>query len=122
MPKIERFSDWVNSFNELLCSQTYTLMDNKCDSDKEALNSLASNYVARFVSAMVEDTLRRESGKKMTKAEQYKFTEDNFRNMKSLIQESVAAGVAKAMTEFSGQSMEYYCLIKPVPKVSGKVC
>ncbi len=44
-----------------------------------------------------------------------KFAEQNFTDMKALLQTSVANGVQSGILSWSGMEIEYYCLIKPTP-------
>src|ERR1700733_3931031 len=95
-------AQWIDESNQLLVNETHKMLRKKCDGDYYVLRSFCANYIARFTATMIKDSLNAKPPTQMTKEQLCDFTEMNFREMKALLQESVAAGVAKAMTEFSG--------------------
>jgi len=55
-----------------------------------------------------------------TKEEMLNFAMKNFAALKVSIQESVAAGFQGAVSTFSGQQVDYYCQVKPIPEPINK--
>lgn len=77
---------------------------------------LLERFICTFIGFEVHKTLTdRPDGKRLTKKEEFDFTSKNFADMKVLCQEAISGAFSIAMTNYSGQSVEYYCQIKAVP-------
>lgn len=90
--------------------------------DNVTRHSLHVNFIARFIGAYVYQALMQKPEKPCSKDDLLKFTRENFKASKQAIQDAVSAAFTGAMNTFSGKTVEYYCQVKVVPEVKGKVC
>lgn len=90
--------------------------------DNIVRHSLHVNFIARFIGAYVYQALMQKPEKACGKEELLKFTKENFKASKQAVQDAVSAAFSGAMSAFSGKDIEYYCQVKVVPEVKGKIC
>jgi hypothetical protein len=118
-------SDVISKFDptsqmaSTLVSETFKLIDGQAKS-VEQQNKLAAVFLAKFAGIMVYRALTLKAPESFKKEEIVKFVMNNFRNSKQSVQESIAAAFTGAMHTYSGQSIEYYCQIRPVPAALNK--
>lgn len=75
--------------------------------------NLLGKFVEDLVRRVVFNTLNAyPSGEEEERAEK---TVNHFRQMKTLLQDSIAQGFADGVAEFSGREMDYHCSIEPFP-------
>lgn len=84
------------------------------------IRRLAARFVGYFVEFIVKETLMHKTILKFTKNQQYEFATQNFRELKKDLEQEIAFGMARAMSEMGGSEIEYYCQIKLVPEVKTK--
>ncbi len=95
-----------------------TLYDQKEQLGGEENYRLAfSMFLGGILSAFVSVGLRHKPKDEVlyTQDELLKFAETNFASIKAMLQNSIANGVQSGILSWSGQEVEYYCLIKPTP-------
>lgn len=123
-----KFDKWAHEFTSMLVNETFKLIASQKTSGKSSdkiVKYLMSAYLARFIGAWAYDTLNSEKGSKEAKQIIYKKTAENFAEVKSRIQESVAAGLSGAMNTFTGKEVEYFCnivIVPPADSKNNKVC
>lgn len=104
---------------ELLTVENFRMIDFRLRAygPKEA-RFAAATVIARFVGALVYRTLTEQPAINKSPGEHEAYVMKNMADLKNQLQNAVAAGFQNAMTAFSGNTVEYYCLIKPVPEPS----
>lgn len=110
------FNLWAETFSQMITDETFKLIEGRSRKNLDAIKFVASMFVARFVGTLVFRTLTEPSALRTSKKDQEAFTNKNFLELKMSVQNAVAAGFQNAVSQFSGSTMEYYCLIKPVPE------
>jgi len=120
MPKQEvPFAQWADEFSQMLVDETFKLLDAQTKNGKAATKEVASIFVARFTGVLLYRTLT-DSNDIKDKNELYLHTSKNFSDLKSKLQDAVAAGFSGAMSKFTKKHVEYYCQVKPVPEPINK--
>ena len=102
-----------------------TLLKHKEEAADEDYRFAVSMFLTGIIASYVAVTLREEpkGAAKMSKREQAAFAENNFKEIKAMLQKVVADGVSNGVLNWSGQDIEYYCLIKMTPDpVNGRPC
>lgn len=86
----------------------------------EFANQLMTEFLARFVGAVVFKTLTDRPKKKMGHNDLEEFCLNKFNDIKIRIQDANASAFQGAMNTYTGNKMEYYCTIKLLPPVANK--
>jgi hypothetical protein len=101
---------WVAETAEALAR---TLLVKVGDQEKligpEYRKALTAQVMSAYIAGCIMESLQN-GGKSAEK------TMREFGEMKSLIQMAVAGGFEAALGSYSGEFLEYYCIIKPVPE------
>ncbi len=88
---------------------------------KHAFNMFLTGIIASFTATTLKQ--KPEDEILYSQEELMQFTEQNFINLKAQLQTSVANGVQSGIMAWSGQQIDYYCLIKPTPEaINTKPC
>lgn len=77
--------------------------------------SLTMAFIASLVGSLAYRALSEEDPNAKTKKAKLEFAKENFTSVKTDVCDALATGVGGAMTEFSGQQVDYYCSLKIVP-------
>ncbi len=86
---------------------------------RAAFNMFLSGIIATFLAV----GLKEQAEKPVAAKDLVKSAEQNFVALKQLLQNSVANGVQSGIMHWSGQQVEYYCMIKMTPDaVNTKPC
>lgn len=117
---------WATSFGVALATKVFkALLEEKEKIGEENYRLAFSMFISGLLSAFVNVSLLQRPKDEIlySQEELIKFAETNFQNIKALLQTSVANGVQSGILSWSGQEIEYYCLIKPTPSpVNDKPC
>lgn len=114
MSNISTKLDPADQMAQALVSETYKLIEAQARSSQHC-QKLSVMFLARFAGLVLYKTLTEEpSSKSDTKEKQLKEVLARFGSVKLSVQEAVAASFTSAMTTYTGQSVEYYCQVKPV--------
>jgi hypothetical protein len=79
------------------------------------------NFLHSLVGTMVYQALSIPPNPNEDREEQLKFVENNYKLMKTNIQNAVGEAFKEAMQAYSGKSMDYYCQIKALPDPINKL-
>lgn len=115
-PKKQSFQDWVEQFSVLVTDETIRIMSQHSRNNEDATKFAASMFLSRFIGTLVFRTLTEPPSINTSRKNHEDFVMKNMSEMKQTIQNAVSAGFQNAMTQYSGQPIEYYCTIKPVPE------
>jgi len=121
--KTVSIEEWSRGFGSKLAYQVISAMVAQKETvGEENFKMITMTFIAGFISALLNTLMREEmpSEDKLTIEEKYKIAESNFEDFKLRLQDSVAAGFQAGVLSWSGQTMEYYALIKPVPEPVNK--
>lgn len=114
--KKQSFQDWAEEFSVLIADETLKIMTQHSRNNEDAVKFAASMLISRIVGTLVFRTLTEPPSINKSKKSHEDFVLKNMAEMKLTIQNAVSAGFQQAMTQYSGQPIEYYCTIKPVPE------
>lgn len=109
---------WASSLGLDLSNKVFRALLVERDKVGEENFRLAySMFLTGMISAFVAVVLRQKPADEVlySPEELMKFAENNFVNVKAMLQTSVANGVQTGVLSWSGQQIDYYCLIKPIP-------
>lgn len=81
----------------------------------EFANEVYAQLIAKFIGGMTYNALMLRPESPCGKKDLLEYTQKNFLDVKHQVQHSVSSGIQGAMHAYSGKTVEYYCLIKPVP-------
>lgn len=84
-------------------------------------DQLVLTFIAGLVGNVVYNVLTSRPDHKVGKEEVNSYVQQAFSNVKSGMQNSVAAGFQAAMSTFAKQQIEYYCQILPIPQPANKL-
>lgn len=117
------FNKWAESYCTGLAVNTFKTIDKESNGlGNDAVMFMSTMFLARFVGGLIYRALNEKKSLNLVGETQEDFTLRNINNLKNQVQEAVASGFQNAMSAFSGQPLEYYCQIKPVPDmISEKV-
>ncbi len=114
--KKQSFQDWAEQFSVLVTDETIKIMSQHSRNNEDATKFAATMFLSRFIGTLVFRTLTEPPSLNTTKKGHEDFIMRNVAEMKQAIQNAVSAGFQNAMSQYSGQPIEYYCTIKPVPE------
>lgn len=111
---------WINEMSELIAKETNGLIKT-LGRPKDASVRLSVSVLQESVRLVILDVLTQHSERNdITREEVYVITKENFSGLKIQVQNSIARGFEQAFGEFTGRSVEYYCVINPVPEAINK--
>jgi hypothetical protein len=87
---------------------------------RESAENLCFDFLASYIATVTCLFMQCAGDENAPQEEQEEAALETFAEVKHMIQESVAAGVAGAMTTITGFQSEYYCQVKPVPETVNK--
>lgn len=118
---LDETSDRLSEFASDLAHETLRLLQAEADSnDIEGLDrALILSYLANFLTEALERTLTTPPGVKGQAA--YDHVSKAFSELKFGTQNAVASAFSTALAKFSGQEVEYMCVIKPAPQPESKL-
>lgn len=87
--------------------------------DKNAIRVLSASFVSGLISHLLKSALT-DFSKKDDKKKQLAEVKSNFTALKREFETQVAEGFNKAMFDYTGQDVDYYCQIKQAPEVHAK--
>jgi len=118
--KVLTTQELVSSLAKTLALEMSKLIDNQAEHrGGDAAFHLSTQLLAAFVAARACNSLKVPGN--LTPPQQFEVACASFQTFKVACQEAVAAGFTAAMSEFSGQHVEYYCQIKVVPEPLSKL-
>jgi len=108
--------EWMEEYTRSVIGAVLTgLNDQKKTIGEENVKYLALSLVECLVGSVMYQQYRLQKeliGSKKTKENK---ALDDIGEVKGLMQEAIAGGFEAAMKKFTGQTIEYYCVIRPVP-------
>ncbi len=116
---------------EKFCLQFSTLLVGKVGSfikekERQYGEEMARVLMRQFIAAVIGSALYTklmERPKDLDQDEMLQHNMDTFASAKADVQSAVAAAFQGALTKYTGQEVEYYCTIKPVPApINKKPC
>lgn len=103
---------------EMLLTATLKIIDSaKRATDPDNIGA-EIHFINLFVETLVSRTLNDKANAGTSKTQHVENLKTNYGRLKFGIQESVALGFQEAMSRFSKQPVEFYCIVKPV--IEGK--
>lgn len=111
--------DTTNEFAQILVDSTFKLIEGRCKTVKQT-NHVTTVFIARFMGTLLYKSLTHKPDTVLSKEQLVKFTTNNFSEMKTSVQEAIAAAFSGAMHTFTKIPIEYYCQVKPVPPAINK--
>lgn len=110
----------VSECSQYITNQVFRYLAHKRDMfGEDFFQYLAFDFLTTYIGSLATGSLSFDTdGLSNTKAE--KAVEENFVLFKTNLQDSVSAGVQEAMSQFTGQPVEYYCQVKPIPESVNK--
>lgn len=116
LPDTTVISNWVEEFANFIAAESYKLVV-VCGKPKglSVISSLSTKFLKYYIYALVIQSLKQHADEEDTQRG-YDLTKDSFLDVKSKIQAEISAGFEKAIREFSGRNVEYYCQVKPSPE------
>lgn len=86
-------------------------------------SAIVNTFLSGFIGAILYKVLKQDSGVLYSQEEKLELVEKKFAERKYEIQSAVAAGFQIAMSNWSGQHVEYYCQVRTVPEpINRKLC
>lgn len=119
--ELASLDEWCEKFTQDLATEVYHALEDNLEfvGEKAYLNMLAQ-FLSGYVAAITYRSLAAMPESIVDRKEQCKYAENSFRDMKTRICNAVSAGVSGGMKTWSGQEVDYYCLIKVVPEPASK--
>lgn len=113
----------LEEFSRLLAKENLRLMkDTGNPLGEEYTQAIVSSFLTHLVDSVITDALYEHNDNKSLSREQlYQKVERSLNVAKNLVQNSVADGFSKALTKWTKQTQEYYCVVKPSPPPVNKL-
>lgn len=117
--------EWINAESKRLVLDIYKRLLEKEREQRDIIpdvfDRIATNVLASYIGTLVYQALSyKDKSGKMSKKDLYDLTANNFKNIKTNIQEAVASGFTGAMSTYSGKQVDYYCKLMVVPPAINK--
>ncbi len=110
-------NEWIDSFSTFMADETLKILRGHTDKrGPEVGRALCIHFLARVLTATVLDTLNTRKDGAKDDEEQFRFSKDQFLDLKTQVQDATALSFQTAFHHFTGRNVEYYCVIKPVPE------
>jgi len=114
---ITRLKDLANDLAEILVEENYKIIYSQTKNlGPKETRFVVATFISRMVHTMVYSTLHEEQKLAKSDKDRENLIFKNLAEVKTQVQNAVAAGFQNPMSEFSGQPVEYYCQIKLVPE------
>lgn len=113
-------SSWVDEQSQVIGKETFNII--KALGDKKQVTGVfVAKVIEYLIEASVHDSLVNIQGEPQSDEDAYNLTKDSFTNLKINLQQGIAVGFERAIEEYSGRQLSYYCLIRPVPEPTNKL-
>lgn len=109
----------AEEFTRVLAGETLKMLRDLGTED--SAEKVISLYLSSFVQNLVNHALSDEVIKADTKRKQYLQAKRSFTNVKSNIEFSVSSGFQNGLSDFAGEFVGYYCIIRPIPESINKI-
>lgn len=84
--------------------------------DQAKTRKILTLYIKHYIELLITDALEEKpSGTTYSNKEMLDLTQKNLAEIKNDVQIQVAESFTKAMKKFSGQDLDYYCVVKVAP-------
>lgn len=121
MNKTITFAQWSTQVSQLMVRECFRVMS-KQGKEGELVRYVAKEFLYNFIGNLAMQTLEEGPPKKdPSKKEELDFVLGSFSSLKDQIQSSVGQAFGDAMSDFTGQDVEYYCQIKPIPEPTNRM-
>lgn len=109
--------DWMDEYVEATAGAVTQSLNSQADmiGDDNA-RVVAMALVATLVGTILYKELKLKATSDGSQKDKSDAVTARFAEAKLLMQQAVSAGFESAMVRFTGKPIEYYCLVKPVPK------
>lgn len=102
----------------------FTFLENQRQENGEVFRqALAAEFMKNYVGAIVFEALKSTpgvSGETPSQQEVLDHVLNQFSLSKQEVQEAISTAFQQAMSTFAGRTIEYYCVIQPVPEMKSK--
>ena len=108
-------NSWLEEYGEFIAQESYKLIKQV---GQNGHKKLSTRFLKFYVNLILKNALLEHTKMPLSQDEAYRLTIHNFQQIKEQIQTEISLAFEKALSDFSGRNMEYYCQIKPVPEVT----
>jgi hypothetical protein len=109
-------NDWMDEYVENTAKAITQSLNSQADMiGDDHTRTLAVSLIATLIGTVLYKELKLKANTGKSRAEMSEEVMNRFADTKLLMQQAVSTGFETAMTKFTGQPIEYYCLIKTVP-------
>lgn len=114
--KILDINDWIDDYSTFMADEALKLIDAQGNKrGPEVKRALIIHFMARVLTSTVFTVLHERPEKVKDKKERLDFNKKNYAEFKEQICEMIGMSFSTALSHYSGKSIEYYCVIKPIP-------
>lgn len=115
--------EWARDYGGQLARKVIeALMKQRQLTGPSSYRMMTLSFLAGFISAFLNVSMRECPTESETESfdELAKNAEETFQDIKAGLQDAVSAGFQAGIFSWTGQTVEYYTLIKPIPEVVNK--
>jgi len=109
--------EWVDNFTSYIAAENLKLIRSYgADKGDKALKKLYVSFLKNYLETVILAVLSDYPKEMMDDKEIYEYVSGHFKDLKYDIQNEIALAFNDAVSKFSGQYLDYYCEIKPIPE------